>query len=98
MYFFNKTISILNSDLLKIYKINSFNPRKYTFNYILSFNKLSFIISEFWGELERILIRYILSSKILLPNLNNNNNNNKFNIIECENIFQVITNQKIKDK
>ena len=30
--------------------------------------------------------------------LNNNNNNNKFNIIECENIFQVITNQKIKDK
>jgi len=97
--FYNKTLRTINLDLLKIYKTNSFSPGKHTFNYTLPLKKLSFPSFEFRGELGRIFARYILSAKILLPNLNKyNNNNNKLNIIECENIFQVITNQKIKDK
>jgi hypothetical protein len=94
-----KNLYTINLNLLKIYKLNSFNPGKHSFSYILSLNKISSPSFEFRGELGRIFARYILSAKILLPNLNKyNNNNNKLNIIECENIFQVITNQKIKDK
>ena len=99
-----KNIYTINLNLLKIYKLNSFNPGKHSFSYILSLNKISSPSFEFRGELGRIFARYIISAKIVLPNLNkninikNNNNNNNNIIVECENIFQVISNQKINDK
>ena len=100
--FNKKIISTINLNLLKLYKLNSFIPGTYIFNYILPFNNISSPSFEFRGDSGRIFARYILSAKIVLPNLNNNNNknnnNNNNNIVECENIFQVISNQIINDK
>ena len=105
-YNINKnTIGKLKLNLPQLFKINSpvirLNSGNYNFQF--SFPLKEFNPSfEYRGDHSRIFLRYILLSKVIVPEKNNNKNNindkKKNNEeIESETIFQILVKQKEND-